>query len=75
MAAAEKKARDLSARAKKGEKFPELARSELRFRHQGETTVSSAASSAANSTRQIEDIVFAAERGSVTDPIRVPTAS
>ena len=33
--------------------------------------MSSAASSAANLNKQIEDIVFTADRGSVTDPIRV----
>ena len=70
VAAAEKKARDLSARAKKGEKFPELARAnsdsatkeqygELGGFKRGELN------------KQIEDIVFAADRGSVTDPIRV----
>lgn len=70
VAAAEKKARDLSARAKKGEKFPEMARAnsdsatkeqygELGGFKRGELN------------KQIEDIVFAADRGSVTDPIRV----
>jgi peptidyl-prolyl cis-trans isomerase SurA len=70
VAAAEKKARDLSARAKKGEKFPELARAnsdattkeqygELGGFKKGELN------------KQIEDIVFSADRGFVTDPIRV----
>lgn len=70
VAAAEKKARDLSARAKKGEKFPELARAnsdattkeqygELGGFKKGELN------------KQIEDIVFNADRGFVTDPIRV----
>jgi peptidyl-prolyl cis-trans isomerase SurA len=70
IAAAEKKARDLSARAKKGEKFPELAKAnsdattkeqygELGGFKRGELN------------KQIEEIVFAAERGFVTDPIRV----
>ena len=59
IAAAEKKARDLSARAKKGEKFP-------RWRRRTPTppprsnTVNSAASSAVSLNKQIEDIVFAA---------------
>jgi peptidyl-prolyl cis-trans isomerase SurA len=72
VAAAEKKARDLSARAKKGEKFPELAKAnsdaatkeqygELGGFKRGELN------------KQIEDIVFNADRGFVTDPIRVNT--
>jgi parvulin-like peptidyl-prolyl isomerase len=70
IAAAEKKARDLSARAKKGEKFPELAKAnsdattkdqygELGGFKRGELN------------KQIEEIVFAADKGFVTDPIRV----
>jgi peptidyl-prolyl cis-trans isomerase SurA len=70
VAAAEKKARDLSARAKKGEKFPELARAnsdattkeqygELGGFKRGELN------------KQIEDVVFNADRGFVSDPIRV----
>jgi len=70
IAAAEKKARDLSARAKKGEKFPEMAKAssdaatkeqygELGGFKRGELN------------KQIEEIVFAADRGFVTDPIRV----
>jgi peptidyl-prolyl cis-trans isomerase SurA len=70
VAAAEKKARDLSARAKKGEKFPELAKAnsdaatkeqygELGGFKRGELN------------KQIEDIVFDADRGFVSDPIRV----
>jgi parvulin-like peptidyl-prolyl isomerase len=70
IAAAEKKARDLSARGKKGEKFHELAKAnsdaatkdqygELGGFKRGELN------------KQIEDIVFAADRGFVTDPIRV----
>jgi peptidyl-prolyl cis-trans isomerase SurA len=72
VAAAEKKARDLSARAKKGEKFPELAKAnsdaatkeqygELGGFKRGELN------------KQIEEIVFSADRGFVTDPIRVNT--
>lgn len=70
IAAAEKKARDLSARAKKGEKFHEMAKAssdaatkeqygELGGFKRGELN------------KQIEEIVFAADRGFVTDPIRV----
>lgn len=70
IAAAEKKARDLSARGKKNEKFHEMAKAssdaatkeqygELGGFKRGELN------------KQIEDIVFAADRGFVTDPIRV----
>jgi peptidyl-prolyl cis-trans isomerase SurA len=70
IAAAEKKARDLSARGKKGEKFHEMAKAnsdaatkeqygELGGFKRGELN------------KQIEEIVFAADRGFVTDPIRV----
>jgi peptidyl-prolyl cis-trans isomerase SurA len=69
-AAAEKKARDLSARAKKGEKFHELAR------QNSDSVTKSQYGELGGFTRgqlnkQIEDIVFAQERGFVTDPIRV----
>jgi peptidyl-prolyl cis-trans isomerase SurA len=71
IAAAEKKARDLSARAKKGEKFPEMARqySDAVTKNQyGE--LGGVARGQMN--KQIEDIVFAQERGFVSDPIRIP---
>ncbi len=68
-AAAEKKAKDIAARARKGEKFPQLARDY------------SAAESAKNDgemgsfqrgmlKKEIEDMVFAQNKGYVTDPIR-----
>jgi parvulin-like peptidyl-prolyl isomerase len=71
IAAAEKKAKDLVARARKGERFPELARDnsdgttarngcELAWFKKGELDP------------KIEQIVFTQERGYVTDPIRVP---
>lgn len=70
VAAAEKKARDLAARAKKGEKFGELARDnsdgitakqfgELGWFKRNELN------------KEIADIVFEQERNYVTDPIRV----
>ncbi|MGH9632932.1 MAG: peptidylprolyl isomerase, partial [Bryobacteraceae bacterium] len=70
VAAAEKKARSLAARAKNGEKFGELARDnsdgvtakqfgELGWFKRNELN------------KQIGDIVFAQERNYVTDPIRV----
>ncbi|HYP07339.1 MAG TPA: peptidylprolyl isomerase, partial [Bryobacteraceae bacterium] len=71
VAAAEKKARDLAARAKKGEKFHELARanSESATREQwgelGGVTREQVDS-------KIAEIIFNADRNFVTDPIRVP---
>lgn len=70
-AAAEKKAKDLAARARKGEKFGDLARDnsdaetakgygELPPYKRGQLR------------KDIEDIVFAHNKGYVTDPIRTP---
>jgi peptidyl-prolyl cis-trans isomerase SurA len=70
IAAAEKKARDLAARAKKGEKFHELAKqhSDAVSKNQwGEL----GAFERGGLNKQIADIVFVQERGFVTDPIRV----
>jgi parvulin-like peptidyl-prolyl isomerase len=70
VAAAEKKARDLAARAKKGEKFPELAR-----QHSDSVTKNQYGElggfTRGQLNKQIEDIVFAADRGFVTEPVRV----
>jgi peptidyl-prolyl cis-trans isomerase SurA len=71
IAAAEKKAKDLSARAKKGEKFFELARDNsdaLSGKNGGELGWFAPG----ELNKQIEDIVFKQDRGFVTDPIRVP---
>jgi len=70
VAAAEKKARDLSARAKKGEKFHELARANsdaATKENYGEL----GGFKRHELDKQIGDLVFAAERGFVTDPIHV----
>jgi peptidyl-prolyl cis-trans isomerase SurA len=70
IAAADKKARDLSARAKKGEKFHELAR-----QHSDSVTKNQYGElggfTRGQLNKQIEDIVFGQERGFVSDPIRV----
>ncbi|MBI1789065.1 MAG: peptidylprolyl isomerase [Acidobacteria bacterium] len=69
-AAVEKKARDLVARARKGEKFPEMARDhseaesaksfgEMGWWKRGELK------------KEIEDIVFKEKRNFVTDPLKV----
>jgi parvulin-like peptidyl-prolyl isomerase len=68
IAAAEKKAKDVSARWRKGEKTTDLIRE-----------ASDDPNSAYNSyqrgqlAKQIEDIVFVQKKGFVTDPIRTPT--
>ena len=70
VAAAEKKARELSARGKKGEKFHELAK-----QYSDATTKESYGElggfKRGELNKQIEEIVFKADRGFVTDPIRV----
>jgi len=73
-AAAQKKAADLVARARKGEKFSDLAKSNSDdvatakdggemppFKHSDHLL-----------RKEIEDIVFAQKKGYVTDPIKVP---
>ncbi len=68
--AAEKRALDLSARARRGEKFHELARqhSDSRSKNQfGEI----GGYARGQLDKMIENIVFAQQRGFVTDPIRI----
>ena len=70
VAAAEKKAKDLSARAKKGEKFPELARS-----NSDSTTKEQYGElggfKLTELDKSIRDILTSADRNFVTDPIRI----
>ncbi len=71
-AAAEKKAQALQARAKKGEKFGELARDNsdaLTAKNFGEMGTFKRG----QLIKSIEDVVFSAKKGFVTDVIRVPT--
>lgn len=71
IAAAEQKARNLTARARKGEKFTELARSNsdsMTRNNDGEL----GGAKREELNPKIAEIVFDAERGFVTDPIRVP---
>jgi parvulin-like peptidyl-prolyl isomerase len=72
VAAAEKKAKDLSARARKGEKFGDLARS-----YSDAPTASQdgelGAYKRGDLRKEIEDAVFKANRGYVTEPIRTNT--
>jgi peptidyl-prolyl cis-trans isomerase SurA len=71
VAAAEKKAQAILARAKKGEKFGELARDNsdaLTAKNYGEMGTFQKG----QLIKQIEDVVFQAKKGYVTDVIRVP---
>jgi len=69
--ALEKKARSLVERARRGERFPELARdnSDSESAEEGGEL---GAFSRRDLQPQIADIVFAQQRGYVTDPIRIP---
>jgi peptidyl-prolyl cis-trans isomerase SurA len=70
LAAADKKAKDLSARAKKGEKFPEMARD-----NSDAGTAQSGGDMGAwqkgQLRKEIEDIIWDKPRNFVTDPIKV----
>ncbi|HYP15508.1 MAG TPA: peptidyl-prolyl cis-trans isomerase [Bryobacteraceae bacterium] len=70
IAAAEKKAKDVAARAKKGERFPELVKqfSESKTKEDGGLLPPFNRGSL---NAQIEKIIFDQERGFVSDPIRV----
>lgn len=71
VAAAEKKAQALVVRARKGEKFGELARDNsdaLTSKNYGEMGTFQKG----QLIKQIEDVVFQAKKGYVTDVIRVP---
>ena len=69
-AAAEKKAKDIVARARKGEKFGELARQNsaaATAQQDGEL----GAFKPGELKKEIEDVVFKQSKGYITDPIRV----
>jgi parvulin-like peptidyl-prolyl isomerase len=72
VSAADKKAKDLVARGRKGEKFGELARDNSddpeTAKNQGELPPYKKG----ELRKEIEDIVFKQRKGYVTDPIRVP---
>jgi len=70
IAAAEVKAKALSARAKKGEKFGELARDNSDAAS-GKNMGELGAFKRGELDKKIEDIVFKEDRGFVTDPIRI----
>jgi peptidyl-prolyl cis-trans isomerase SurA len=75
VAAAEKKAKDLVARARKGDKFGELARDNSddpeTSKNYGELPPYKRSDHLLR--KEIEDIVFKQKKGFVTDPIKLPT--
>lgn len=71
-AAAEKKAKDLVARARKGEKFAELARDNSDDPETAKNYGELPPFKKGDLRKEIEDIVFKQRKGYVTDPIRVP---
>jgi parvulin-like peptidyl-prolyl isomerase len=70
LAAAEKKAKDLAARAKKGEKFPEMARD-----NSDDSTAQQGGDMGTwqkgQLKKEVEDLIWDKPRGYVTDPIKV----
>jgi peptidyl-prolyl cis-trans isomerase SurA len=71
-AAAEKKAKDLVARARKGEKFTDLAAANSDDLETARNGGELPAFKRGQLLKPIEDIVFKQNRGYVTDPIKVP---
>ncbi len=73
VAAAEKKAKDLVARARKGERFGELARDNsdaVTAKNYGDLGTPF---KRGDLNKQLEDAVFDKDKGYVSDPIRVPS--
>ena len=74
IAVAEKKAKDLAARAQKGEKFNELARDNSDDVETAKNGGQIGPMSKGLMDKAIEDLVFNAKKGFVTDPIRRPNS-
>ena len=72
VAAAEKKAKDLVARGRKGEKFSDLARDNSDDAETGKNGGYIGAMKRGTMDKQIEAIVFKEKKGYVTDPIKMP---
>jgi len=72
IAAAEKKAKDVSARAKRGEKFAELARDNSDDVETSKTGGYIGAMPKGVMEKSIEDVVFKEKKGFVTEPIKTP---
>ena len=71
VATAEKKAKDLVDRLRKGEKFPELAR---QYSDNADTAKDDGilgTFTRGQAAKAVEDVVFAHEKGYITDPIRL----
>lgn len=73
VAAAEKKAKDIAARARKGEKFADLASTNSDDLETARNGGELPPYKRGQLMKQIEDVVFKQNKGYVTDPIRVPT--
>jgi parvulin-like peptidyl-prolyl isomerase len=71
-AAAEKKAKTLVERARKGEKFAELARDNSDDPETAKNYGEMPPFKRGQLRKEIEDVVFAQKKGYVTDPIRTP---
>jgi peptidyl-prolyl cis-trans isomerase SurA len=71
VAAAEKKAKDVSARAKKGDKFADLARDFSDDLETGKNGGYIGAIPKGTMDKTIEDVVFKEKKGFVSDPIRL----
>jgi len=71
-AAAEKKAKDLVARGRKGEKFSDLARDNSDDAETGKNGGYIGAMKRGLMDKQIEAVVFKEKKGYVTDPIKMP---
>jgi parvulin-like peptidyl-prolyl isomerase len=74
VAVAEKKAKDLAARAKKGEKFTDLARDNSDDAETAKNGGQIGAMSKGMMDKSIEDLVFAEKKGFVSDAIRRPNS-
>ena len=72
VAAAEKKAKDLAVRARKGEKFSDLARENSDDPETARNGGQLPPYERGMMLKEIEDVVFKEKKGYVTDPIKVP---
>lgn len=72
-ALAEKRAKDLVARARKGEKFAELAKQYSDDENAKETYGELPPYTKGQLRKDLEDVVFKEKKGYVTDPMKVPT--
>jgi parvulin-like peptidyl-prolyl isomerase len=71
-AAAEKKAKDLAARARKGDKFSDLARENSDDVETAKSGGQLPPFGRGMMLKQIEDVVFKEKKGYISDPIKIP---